>query len=278
MSPGKPKVVHGDDLLYRFFRDLFERDPSQAQQLAKDLLEATAIWFPVDLYRDWPILLPWVVRDPTCRGSRSKNILDQWSSPDDAGFMRDDNSMIKSIPRSLTVKGPAGSHLHGARMGTEFVASHVWRVVAHEKLASRLPLLNSFVPNLVWLPSQIAKLSDQEGAPLQQTLQSMSYGLYRHAPVQRRLRPMSEEAWALIPTPSHSVEANTAKLDWFEVTERFRSVRAYRLRTVTSAFETLVRGDVLASKVVTTRYTTGITSLAPNVCASMLDYLQRFAS
>jgi hypothetical protein len=276
LSAGKARVVHGDDLLYRFFRDLFDRDPDRAQELARELLEATAIWLPLELYRDSPILLPWVVRDPACRGNRSKEIPDQWSSPDEAGYLRDDNSMIKSIPRSLAVKGPSGSHLLGARMGTEFVASHIWRVVDHEKLASRLPLLNSFVPNLVWLPSQIAKLSDQEGAPLQLTLQSMAYGLYRHAGVRSRLQPISEEAWALIPTPSGTVDSDAAKLNWFEATDRFRSVRASRLKTVTSAFEALVRGDIPSGKVVTTRYTLGIATLPQNVCGAMLNYLRRF--
>jgi hypothetical protein len=65
---------------------------------------------------------------------------DKWSSPDDAGFLRDDNSLIKALPRSLLVRGPKNSHISGARLGTEFVAAHVWRVVGHEHLASRLPL------------------------------------------------------------------------------------------------------------------------------------------
>jgi len=43
-------------------------------------------------------------------------------------------------------------------MGNEFVASHVWRVVDHAEVKSRLPLLNSFVPNLVWLLVQVSKL------------------------------------------------------------------------------------------------------------------------
>ena len=39
------------------------------------------------------------------------------------------------VRRSFTVKGPPDSHIHGARMGSEFVASHVWRVVEHAELA-----------------------------------------------------------------------------------------------------------------------------------------------
>jgi hypothetical protein len=268
--------VHGDDLLYRFFRDLFAEDPEQAGHLAQRLLESTAIWFPLSFYAVHPVLLPWVIRDPKCRGSKAQGIADQWSSPDAEGFLRDDNSLIKSIPRSLSVEGPPGTHLNGARMGTEFVASHIWREVQHEKLASRVPLLNSFIPNLVWLPSQVAKLSDQEGSPLQRTLQAMSYDIYRNADVTPHLAPVVEEAWNLIPVVVEPVNVDTTHLNWFSVTEKAMKLRATRLQTVTDAFQTLAAGDLLQGKVVTTRYTAGIARLSPDVCLTMRTFLARF--
>ena len=137
-----------------------------------------AIWLPLEVYQHIPVLMPWVVRDPQCRGSKNKNIPDQWASPNEDGYLRDDNSLVKSLTRSLSVRGPKGSHLNGSRMGSEFVASHIWRKVDADRLASRIPLLNTFVPNLVWLPSQIAKLSDIEGGIVQQTLQAISRGIY----------------------------------------------------------------------------------------------------
>lgn len=276
VKPAPKRVVHGDDLLYRFFRDLFDRDPVRAEELAQSLVEATAIWFPRDLYFDWPVLLPWVVRDPACRGNRRRGLPDMWSAPNADGFLRDDNSLIKALPRSLSVRGPSRGHLDGARIGTEFVASHVWRVVKHDDLASRLPLLNSFLPNLVWLPSQIAKLSDQEGSPLQRVLQAMSYSIYRHAAVADHVRAASEEAWALIAAPEVDVTVHEESLNWFVLTERFRSTRAARLKDVTNAFEALANGQSTVEKVVSNRYTNGLASLPASVCVAMTEYLRRF--
>jgi hypothetical protein len=40
-------------------------------------------------------------------------------------------------------------------------------------------MLNTFVPNLVWLPIQISKLTDREGSIAQRLLQAISYRIYR---------------------------------------------------------------------------------------------------
>jgi hypothetical protein len=267
--------VLGDDLLYRFFRDLFTSDPDAAPALARRLLEATGIWWPLATYREWPLLLPWVVRDPTCRGSKAKSIPDRWAAPDRWGYLRDDNSLIKALPRSLPVTGPVGSHLKGARMGTEFVASHIWREVNHAELASRLPELNSFVPNLVWLPSQVAKLSDLEGSPLQQVLQSMSWSIYRNASVLDHLHPIVEESWALIPTPT-ALSVDLDRLNWFEPTSMFFDTRRARLGQVIEALETLRAGGSLTKKVIATRYTEGLPDISSSHREQLLAWLHRF--
>ena len=165
-----------------------------------------AIWLPLDVYREWPVLLPWVVRDSTCRGNKKLGIPDEWGAPDTDGYLSDDNSLVKVLPRSLEVRTPLVGHLRGARMGNEFVASHVWRVVDHAKLASRVPLLNSFVPNLVWLPTQVSKLSDREGGPVQRALQATAWSMFRSAPVAPHLSEIVEAAWEMIPEPDDKVE------------------------------------------------------------------------
>lgn len=173
--PVKRRLVHGDDLLYRFFRDLFEDDSELAASIPSRMLIDMGVWLPLDVYYRWPVLLPWVVRDSACRGNRKRGIPDQWSSPNSLGYLRDDNSLVKGLPRSLDIASPRGTSLRGARLGTKFVASHVWREVEGSELASRVPLLNSFVPNLVWLPLQVSKLSDQERSPVQLALQGLAW-------------------------------------------------------------------------------------------------------
>jgi hypothetical protein len=143
--------------------------------------------------------------------------------------------------------------MSGARLGSEFVAFHVWRVVNDDRLASRITLLNSFVPNLVWLPGQIAKLTDREGSTVQQTLQAVAHVIYRDAHVRHDVRNLVKKAWAMIPAPAIEVQPfEPAALNWFEPTETFYRTRATRLTSVIESLETLERGAVLPRRVVTT--------------------------
>jgi hypothetical protein len=273
------KVVHGDDLLYRFFLDLFTAEPEPFARVPRLLIESMAIWLPLDVYERFPVLLPWVVRDPTCRGSKGKGIPDQWGAPNDAGFLRDDNSLVKSLPRALAVYGPKGSHVHGTRMGTEFVASHIWREVDHVDLASRVPLLNTFVPNLVWLPSQVAKLSDVEGGIVQQTLQAMSRAIYGTATVDEHLRDVVDEAWNLLPPPPAVLDdTDLDRLNWFVSTPRFFATRKARLATVVHALQTLAAGEPLTHKVITTRYGAGLPRVDPTRRNLLEQHLTRFTA
>jgi hypothetical protein len=107
------RIIHGDDLLYRFFQEALRSNPELFAAVPQLLITTMALWLPLDTYERWPVLLPWVVRDPKCRGNPRRGIPDQWSSPDRSGYLRDDNSLIKALPRALTVKGPKESHVHG---------------------------------------------------------------------------------------------------------------------------------------------------------------------
>ncbi|OBE94327.1 hypothetical protein A5776_23405 [Mycolicibacterium elephantis] len=274
----RQKVVHGDDLLYRFFVDLFESEPELVGVVPQLLVQSMAIWLPLDAYRHSPILLPWVVRDPTCRGSKARNIPDEWGSPNGDGFFRDDNSLVKSVPRSLNIRGPKGSRLNGRRMGSEFVAAHIWRKVDSDRLASRIPLLNTFVPNLVWLPSQVSKLSDLEGGIVQQTLQAVSRQIYSEQPVSPHLEKLVSEAWSLLPEPAVSVDVDVSRLNWFVATDRFHTTRRTRLSTVIDALETLEAGGDLTKKVISTRYTAGLPSVDGERRRELLRFLRRFAA
>jgi hypothetical protein len=51
----------------------------------------------------------------------------------------------------------------------------VWRELVPSGHASRVRETYSFVPNLVWLASQVSKLSDREGSFVQTYLQALSW-------------------------------------------------------------------------------------------------------
>jgi hypothetical protein len=279
MSPGNrsQRVVHGDDLLYRFFQDALRDHPELFSAVPQLLVTTMGIWLPLDAYQRWPVMLPWVVRDASCRGNPRAGTPDEWSAPDARGYLRDDNSLIKALPRVLAVRGPAGSHVNGARMGTEFVACHIWRTVRHDDLASRIPLLNSFVPNLVWLPSQISKLSDREAGIVQRTLQAMSYRIYRDAPVEPHLREAVDEAWSMIPQPDvEPTPFELGDLNWFQPTDGFYRTRLQRLGAVVEALASLERNQPIPSRVVTTRYAAGLRSVKRTERRALSEHLQRF--
>ena len=234
MAKGDIERVNGDNLLYRLFLNLLDGDDAVSAPLIDAMIRATAIWFPPQIYSQLPVLLPWVVRDPACRPRTvaGKRTPDEWSSPNTDGYLRDDNSLIKNIPKSLEVVGPPESPLRGSLLGNAFVASHVWREVNLEDLASRDPRLNSFVPNLVWLPKQIAKLSDREGGKMQEALKRTSWALYRHAAVRDHLQNTVEDIWKLIPEPAAGPTIDPAYLNFFQVTDKFVASRLTSLREV----------------------------------------------
>jgi hypothetical protein len=162
-------------------------------------------------------------------------------------------------------------------MGTKFVAAHVWRVVDHPQLASTIPLLNSFVPNLVWLPSQVAKLTDREGGVVQTTLQSMAFTIYRDAPVAPHLQDLVSEAWAMIPEPTR-LATPLSELNWFDSTDQFFATRRSRLQSVIAALELIIAGMPIPASVITSRYSGGLPLVTAEARQELLTHLRRFRS
>jgi hypothetical protein len=176
------RKVDGQNVLYHYFqKNILRSEDEFSKELLKRLLVDLSIWIPVDFYRKLPIILPYVVRDPSCRVKRESGE-DEWGAANANGFLRDDNSLIKGIVHSFKVKSPKISTYDGFRLGTGFIASHIWGKVAmgdRFMISSRHHMFNSFVPNLVWLPVQISKLTDREGSYAQKLLQAISHRIYR---------------------------------------------------------------------------------------------------
>lgn len=170
MATGKPhrrrgRDLQGNNLLYHYFQKrLLEENPEQFKEVVRGLILGLGVWLPTSAYERFPLLVPYAARDAACRGDKRRGIPDQWGAPDATGRFRDDNSLIKGIPRSLIVTNPSNSIVNGSRIGTGFVAAHVWRKLRDGSDAPKNESTYSFLPNLVWLPAQLAKLTDREGA------------------------------------------------------------------------------------------------------------------
>jgi hypothetical protein len=83
----------------------------------------------------------------------------------------------------------------------------VWQTTTEEKRTHLDPVLNSFLPNLVWLPRELAKLSDRQGSFVQQYLQALAAHLYRDVTLPTALASFVGNAWAKLRVPEMPPQA-----------------------------------------------------------------------
>jgi len=266
---GSRRSVDGAHVLYHYLqKDLLRSDIWLFQMLTARLIVGLGVWLPPSLYGQLPVMLPYAVRDPTSRGDPRRGVPDQWGSPNKEGYFRDDNSLIKNIPKSLTISAEGNSLYRGARIGKGFVAAHVWRESTVDGvLASRHPLTYSFVPNIVWLPAQVAKLTDREGSFVQGYLQALSHKIYSSYQVEPAFQPMVEEIWDRLPMPGGIPEQGLPDVDdlnFFDVSDSFVSRRRSSIRVVRDAVDALLAGRDPEGKVISSRYTEGLPEVAPD--------------
>jgi hypothetical protein len=265
------------NLLYHFLQhDLASDDVWLFQALVARLVVRLGIWLPVEVYARMPLLVPYARRDPTCRGDTRRGIPDAWGAPDESGYFRDDNSLVKGVPRSMAITSTLRRYM-GRSLGAGFVACHVWRIAPDEQLASRNPLTYSFVPNLVWLPAQVAGLTDREGSFAQQYLQAVSRHIYSQAPVNRAHAELVATAWSLLPgsvgIPDAALPA-VDDLNYFVTDEPFFRRRSRMISLVAEA----LRSGTPTAKVVSRRYTAGIPHVSPRARANLATTLDRYAA
>ena len=149
------------------------------------------------------------------------------------------------------------------------MACHVWRLKAGTgaDLSSRDRDTYSFVPNLVWLPVQVAKLTDREGSFAQAYLQALAVKIYRSVETPDRFRPTVERAWGKLPIPAGIPDSGLPDPDnlaYFDATDAYTSRRTGVIRTVAAALDDVAAGRPIRSKVVSSRYTSGLQTLSPS--------------
>ena len=142
------------------------------------------------------------------------------------GFLRDDNSLIKGLVNSFSIDSPKIDSYNKLKKGRGFVACHIWRVVKinnEELLSTRHHMLNSFVPNIVWLPRQIAKLTDSEGSDAQKMLQAISHKIYYNIHMSEQISKL----WEYLPFPQEymRLKINFKELNFFKVGNRWLNQR-----------------------------------------------------
>ena len=272
------KKNNGEDILYHFIQKrLMQRDPKLAKTFIKHAINALSIWFHPTFYQAIPIILPFVVRDSSCRKNKQTGA-DEWASPNAKGLLRDDNSLVKSKVKSMPVESPDGIYKN-CTIGNGFVASHIWRQTDDVgELASRDPWLNTFVPNLVWLPKQISKMTDREGEFAQQYVQLLARHIYREvvfaAPLQQRI----EKIWDRLPAPTELQEdlPDVDTLNFFIPNTKILLNRRKDIKDVISALRKASLGEQIDSKVIASRYTHGLPSVSADNLILLANELQEY--
>ena len=198
----KTDIVDGQNIVYHIIQkkiiQTFDVDdpPSEVKFMIEQLLLWGGVWFTPKTYEQIPILRPYVIRNSSCRNKDPKK--DTWAQSNSKGLMQDDNTSIKDIPKSLPIIS-GWKEVKGKKIGLHWVASHVWMSMqTRDEHACEWERTNSFIPNLVWLPTQLSKLTDRDGSYAQLFLKHLSYLLYRKIGI---TNPMISEIWSELRDP-----------------------------------------------------------------------------
>lgn len=271
--------INGNDILYYFLKSMLDVEEELAHDFIRKAIINLGIWISPEYYKHLPVISPFVVRDPKCRGNKKKNIPERWGEPTDQGYFKDDNSIIKSYVRSFTIHSPFSSY-NNCKIGNAYVASHVWRqpigFSSSEDLASKNPWLNSFVPNLVWLPQQLSKLSDREGGYVQTFIQKVSYQLYHD--IQTDCPSLTASLWNKLPVGdiSDAEKVVLSDISFFNYDRKALERRKLIITSVINALQQRVSGKNIESKVVSDRYTKGLNSLSSTNLTGLKNDLEDY--
>lgn len=273
------KSVDGENILYHILQkqiiQAFDavNPPDHVKYMIEQLMLWGGVWFKPETCAQIPIMLPYVVRDSSCRRKNPATGKDSWGMSNARGFLRDDNSLIKSIPRSLKIQS-AFSEMNGRTMGNGFVASHIWMSMrTRSGHACEWECANSFIPNLVWLPKQLSKLTDIDGSYAQQFLKYISGMLYKP---KTSSDPVLAPIWKELNVPSIEPisEIDLGKLNYFEHDINWLSSRKSSLvDALQSILDTILFG---ASKTIrsSSRYISSLKKVLTSMSNSDRQYLE----
>jgi len=274
----KNKTVDGQNILYHYIqKSVMKKEDEFSKELLKHLLVDLAIWIPGNLYRKLPIILPYVVRDNSCR-IKTTNREDEWGSANSKGFLRDDNTLLKGIVRSFSIKSSKISIYEGRKLGTGFVASHIWGKVTIDNnllISSRHHMFNSFVPNLVWLPVQVSKLTDREGSLAQRFLQAISYKIYREISLPKELSSI----WDALAKPEDppNINVDLRQVNYFDVPNEWLTKRISGLLSEIDVILSIDGTDIdKKAKVKSSRYLPSLERIPPRQRRELNQWLSMY--
>jgi hypothetical protein len=231
----------------------------QFTTLTAHLIERLGIWWSPQAYQQMPVMTPWCARDRSCRYDQGP---ESWGAPRADGYLRDDNSIVKKLPLPVQVTGPADSPYRGRKPLRGFTACHIWRDLPDGQVAGEDPWLYSFMPNLIWLPTWLAPLTDRQGGAIQALLQRTSIARFRSQPVHPAVTPYAERAWRRLPAPSTGAVLPLRGLASFQPDRGFFARRIRYLEKFVEGCDSSLNGETLSKKLISSRYTAELPGLS----------------
>lgn len=249
MARTKVKVVDGENILYHIIQkhiidaDDADNPSDEIKFLIEQLLLLGGVWFKPKTYAKLPVLLPYVVRHNKCRKKKTLTSKDTRGMANPKGYLTDDNSSIKDIPDSLKIESRI-KKMNGAKLGNGFRASHIWLQLRSmpDLHAANYERTNSFIPVLVWLPTQISKLTDREGSYAQRFMQYISGLIYKDVALSNEtLNNIWDELTIPEITPVSRIDL--AQLNYFEDNIAWLTRRKNKLNDELQSILNILVGD-----------------------------------
>jgi hypothetical protein len=127
----------------------------------------------------------------------------------------------------------------------------------------------------VWLPAQLAKLTDREGGFAQTLLQAISLALYRDVPLTPRLKAIVDPIWDALPVREEvaAITVPVDRLSFFEFDHAWLERRRRTLAAVEHALGSAGQAASPAPKVVSSRYGSGLAVLGPSAVTPLRERL-----
>ena len=273
--------LSGDNLLYPYLqKQLLEEDIWLYQMLVTRMIKTLGVWPHPRTVSALPVMYPHVIRDESARGRKAGT--EQWGSPTPEGYLRDDNSKIKecglkNIP--FETKSPLFQSKRIGQ-GTGWVVAHIWQFRKDGTRASRHHLTNSFLPNLVWLPKDLAKLSDIKGSFVQSYLKALSHKIYGNIESSGYRGRIAKEAWKQLEVPDIPEQGlpDSSELNFFTHDPRWVLKKFDELSLVLESLKDVAKGLTPRSKLKPSRYRDNLAGLEHSKTLPLRRLLQKYTN
>lgn len=272
------KTVAGMSAVYQSLSPVFDVDPrtglvdERHRHTARMILLHAGVWLPLEVYELWPVLFPWMKRDNPKVYAGHKFEAD----PAD-GFEIQDNSPIGTLKKDRPVQwttlspvfqtNPISSGAH------EWMQSHCWDGMTTS------PLTNSFVPNLVWLPHGLGRLTDDTSSLFDQEARRIAWSLYRDAPVPAALTETIERIWASLAPPEGDLLSSVERelVNFFAIGSNFHLRRQREHLDHWHVATRLINGDSLQGLKLPKKYRRTLQRAPSEVLESLARHMEPFA-